>query len=133
MSGIYVDEVIPSGLTQVNFPQGIKIAETKSIDLSGAALRLTSGIGIDGQVLTSTGTGLVWSTRDNTDTTYTFAGRGLALNDVKIDLIAGGSGSGTQTITFAGATRESGEICWDASYLYICVATNTWKRIPLTW
>ena len=52
MSRIYVDEVIPSGLTQVNFPQGIKIAETKSIDLSAAALRLSSGIGIDGQVLT---------------------------------------------------------------------------------
>ena len=102
MSRIYVDEVIPSGLTQVNFPQGIKIAETKSIDLSAAALRLSSGIGIDGQVLTSTGAGLVWSTRDNTDTTYTFAGRGLAVNDVKLDLTAGGSGSGIQTITFAG-------------------------------
>ena len=102
MSRIYVDEVIASGLTQVNFPQGIKIAATKTIDLSGAALNLTSGIGIDGQVLAATGTGLAWSTRVNTDTTYTFDGRGLAVNDVKLDLTAGGSGSGTQTITFAG-------------------------------
>lgn len=37
---------------------------------------------------------------------------------------------GSRTIASAGAT---GEICWDVSYLYICVATNTWKRIPLTW
>ena len=40
---------------------------------------------------------------------------------------------GSRTIASAGATGESGEICWDASYLYICVATNTWKKIPLTW
>jgi hypothetical protein len=26
------------------------------------------------------------------------------------------------------ATGNTGEICWDASYLYICVATNTWRR-----
>jgi len=102
MSRIYVDEVIASGLTQVNFPQGIKIAAAKTIDLSESAINLTSGIGIDGQVLTATGTGLAWSTRVNTDTTYTFDGRGLAVNDVKLDLTAGGSGSGTQTITFAG-------------------------------
>lgn len=105
MSRIYVDEVIASGLTQVNFPQGIKIAATKTIDLSESAINLTSGIGINGQVLTSTGAGVVWSTRDNTDTTYTFAGRGLAVNDVKLDLTAGGSGSGIQTITFTGTGR----------------------------
>ena len=26
---------------------------------------------------------------------------------------------------------EAGMICWDANYLYVCVATDTWKRIPL--
>lgn len=25
-----------------------------------------------------------------------------------------------------------GEMCWDADYLYLCVATDTWKRTPLT-
>jgi hypothetical protein len=24
-----------------------------------------------------------------------------------------------------------GEICWDASYLYVCTATNQWRRAPL--
>ncbi len=34
----------------------------------------------------------------------------------------------------AGAAGNAGEICWDASYFYVCVATNTWKRIALsTW
>lgn len=40
---------------------------------------------------------------------------------------------GARTIASASSTGESGEICWDTNYLYICVGTNTWKRIPLTW
>ena len=34
----------------------------------------------------------------------------------------------------AAATGVAGEICWDASYIYICTATNTWKRAAIaTW
>lgn len=29
------------------------------------------------------------------------------------------------------AAGNQGEICWDSSYLYVCVATNSWKRIAL--
>jgi hypothetical protein len=32
----------------------------------------------------------------------------------------------------AGATGTAGEIAWDTNYLYVCVATNTWKRVELT-
>jgi hypothetical protein len=27
------------------------------------------------------------------------------------------------------ATGNQGEICWDSSFLYVCIATNTWRRI----
>jgi hypothetical protein len=27
------------------------------------------------------------------------------------------------------ATGNQGEVCWDSSYLYVCIATNTWRRI----
>jgi len=30
------------------------------------------------------------------------------------------------------APGSVGEICWDSDYLYICVATNTWRRIHST-
>jgi hypothetical protein len=34
----------------------------------------------------------------------------------------------------AAAAGTAGEIRWDASFIYICVATNTWKRIGIaTW
>jgi len=32
----------------------------------------------------------------------------------------------------ASDTGAQGEIRWDANYLYICVATNTWKRVALS-
>ena len=37
--------------------------------------------------------------------------------------------SGTQA---ANATGTTGQISYDTNYIYICVATNTWKRAQLT-
>ena len=34
----------------------------------------------------------------------------------------------------ATATGTTGEIQWDSSYIYVCIATNTWKRVAIsTW
>ena len=38
----------------------------------------------------------------------------------------------SQTPSSATATGTAGQICWDSNYLYICVASNTWKRIALS-
>ena len=39
-----------------------------------------------------------------------------------------------KTPASAGATGTAGEICWDANYIYVCTATNTWKRTAIsTW
>lgn len=37
-----------------------------------------------------------------------------------------------RTITNATDVGSTGEICWDTNYIYVCVATNTWKRTALT-
>lgn len=39
----------------------------------------------------------------------------------------------TQARTPASSTDAgaAGSICWDADYLYVCVATDTWRRVPL--
>jgi len=40
----------------------------------------------------------------------------------------------TQTPSSATDTGIVGQIAWDTSYIYICVATNTWKRTAIsTW
>ena len=39
-----------------------------------------------------------------------------------------------KTPATAGATGTQGEIAWDANYMYVCVATDTWKRTAIsTW
>ncbi len=40
----------------------------------------------------------------------------------------------SQTPASASASGTAGEIAWDANYIYVCVATNTWKRAAIsTW
>jgi len=39
-----------------------------------------------------------------------------------------------KTPASATATGTTGEIAWDANYIYVCTATNTWKRTAIaTW
>lgn len=39
-----------------------------------------------------------------------------------------------RTITNSNDTGNTGEICWSADYIYVCINTNTWKRTALsTW
>lgn len=34
----------------------------------------------------------------------------------------------------ASATGTLGTVVWDADYIYVCIATNTWKRVAIaTW
>lgn len=40
----------------------------------------------------------------------------------------------THTPASASAAGTTGEVAWDANYIYICTATNTWKRVAIsTW
>lgn len=39
-----------------------------------------------------------------------------------------------KTPASASAAGNAGDICWDASYVYVCTASNTWKRTAIaTW
>ena len=39
-----------------------------------------------------------------------------------------------KTPSAANDSGSAGDICWDSGYVYVCVATNTWKRAALaTW
>ena len=56
---------------------------------------------------------------------------GGALFQVNGDRIRVGT---AKTPASASATGTTGEICWDANYIYVCTATNTWKRTAIaTW
>ena len=50
----------------------------------------------------------------------------LQVNDNRIRIAT------AKTPASATDTGTAGEICWDTSYIYVCTATNTWKRAALT-
>lgn len=40
----------------------------------------------------------------------------------------------THTPSSASDTGAAGQIAWDADYIYVCTATDTWKRVAIsTW
>jgi hypothetical protein len=40
----------------------------------------------------------------------------------------------SRTPASASASGTTGDICWDSSYIYVCVAANTWERVAIaTW
>lgn len=49
---------------------------------------------------------------------------GLTVNSVTIS-----SGGAPAT---SGSAGTPGQIAWDSGHIYVCVATNTWKRAVLT-
>jgi len=52
----------------------------------------------------------------------------LQVNDDRIRIAS------SKTPASASDTGTAGEICWDSSYIYVCTATDTWKRAALsTW
>jgi len=61
----------------------------------------------------------------------TSSNSGGALLQVNGDRIRIGT---AKTPASATATGTTGEIAWDANYIYVCTATNTWKRTAIaTW
>lgn len=70
------------------------------------------------------------STSTTTGALTVAGGTGIAGN-----LFVGGNlNIATSTPASSSATGTAGTIAWDASYIYICTATNTWKRVAIaTW
>ena len=56
------------------------------------------------------------------------------LNDVDAVVYEGLVPSWGSTPSSASDTGVAGSIAWDASYIYVCSATNTWLRVAIaTW
>ena len=64
---------------------------------------------------------------------------GIGVSDPAPDITLDISGSAirlrdSNTPANASSPGAQGEIRWDANYIYICVATDTWKRVAIgTW
>jgi hypothetical protein len=69
------------------------------------------------------------SDNDKTGDTLRSAFTKVNANFTELYTALGTVPNGTKTAT---ATGTAGQITWDANYIYICTATNTWKRAALT-
>ncbi len=63
-----------------------------------------------------------------------FGAPGSVATTQDIANLAIGRVTGPTTPASAAAAGVAGTILWDASYIYVCVATDTWKRVAIaTW
>ena len=117
---------------------GFIATSTASLDVSVAAIAAlctdhTSG-SVDGELGFFTTGGNIISERLRIDSSGR-VGVGTTTPTTLLDVNADTVRVRTaRTPASATATGATGEICWDANYIYVCTATNTWKRSALsTW
>ena len=105
MSKILVNELVNlAGNDKITFSEGAKVSSGETLDLNGATITLSDGVGLNNQLLASSGSGLKWVTFTDTNSAYAFASVNAATNDVKLRLTGSGDALGQQDqVTFTGA------------------------------
>ena len=107
-----------------------EITQDDNLNLTGNGLVANGSLGISGQYLKSDGSEVIWERVEE-----------LYFNDIKIAettasklRVSGLSIPVSNAPTSRSAPGEPGDIKWDSDYVYVCVATDTWKRAELlTW
>jgi len=125
--GFYAGQTALSGGAAITNQSGFYVAST----LTGA----TNNYGFRSDI--ASGTGRYNFYANGTADNY-FAGNvgiGTSSPTAKLDVSSDVFRLRTaKTPASASATGNAGDICWDSSYIYVCVATNTWKRVAIaTW
>ena len=105
MSKILVNELVNlAGNDKITFSEGAKVSTGETLDLNGATITLSDGVGLNNQLLASSGSGLKWVTFTDTNSAYTFASVNTAVNDIKLRLTGTGDATGqVNTVALTGA------------------------------
>lgn len=163
VSGLDVITINASGNVIIRNGGRIETDQVRALDASGLTLFNTSGLGMviqdtTGHIVVSNGVRIETDevrARDNSGLTLANNGGGLG---VYIQHSTGRVGIGTnnpfhsgsgacidvdgtsmrirqsRTPSSAGDSGDIGEWGWDANYFYLCINTNTWRRIQhFTW
>jgi hypothetical protein len=104
------------------------------VSINGTLQQPTTAYSVSGNQITFT------ETPESTDIIdIRFLGASVTINSTLSDdlTISGnvtlsGILSAPPTTKASNAPGTVGQICWDDSWIYVCTATNTWKRSPLT-
>jgi hypothetical protein len=124
---------------------------TASTSTSSGALVVSGGVGVAKSINagalneshtftggdTGSGTSIITCKGGLGATVFQVQGEGTTIVAGKLTANAASNAFGistAQTPASASATGTTGTICWDTSYIYVCTATNTWKRVAIsTW
>lgn len=114
-----------SYLTSGNYGGGISILDTSNSSKSGYSIFTTiSGVNLNIGCGSSSGSLSMVLAFDSftsgvSNSTMDFYGNKLRIRN-------------DYTPSSSSGVGNAGDICWDSGYLYVCVATNSWKRSNLT-
>ena len=106
---------------------GLAVENTNAVSGQGLGLRIVAG---------ATASDLPLYVRDRTNATTLFSvgGTGAAAFAGAVTIAGTVIHTLSATPASASATGTVGTMSWDANYIYICTATNTWKRVAIaTW
>ncbi len=113
----------PAGVQQVRGGQAIP-GQNAGIDNAFNILRLYSNLAnAEVQVVSTTGGIKFWS--NGTERFMVNADGMIVANTDRFRIAT------AKTPVSASAAGDTGQIAWDANYMYVCVSPNTWKRTPL--
>jgi len=118
---------------KVNFTNEVEFQDGFIVDAGSVAFfdPVTFVDGFVGQGIFDIGNGAIefssYTPPSTTDRLYR-VGNALHYSGEELGRVSNG------TPASATATGTTGEIQWDANYIYVCIATNTWKRVAIsTW
>jgi len=115
-------------LNQASTQDGILVSINGTVQQPGVAYTVSGNQITFSQVPTST---------DVVDvryiaTTVSFGASVTGNLSITGNLTIGGLLSAPQSTKLDNSTGVPGQIAWDSNYIYVCTATNTWKRVSLT-
>ena len=118
---------------KVNFTNEVEFQDGFIVDAGSVNFfdPVTFGDGFVGQGIFDIGQGAIefssYTPSTTTDRLYR-VGNALHYSGEELGRVSNG------TPASATATGTTGEIQWDSNYIYVCIATNTWKRVAIsTW
>ena len=127
-------QIIPDGASNTYTLQQASTSIGIIVSINGTLQNPNSAYTVTGTQITFTETPLIDDIID-----IRFLGAAVTINSTLTDdlvvqgnVTVGGILQIPQATKASNASGTAGQVSWDANYFYICTATNTWKRTPLT-
>ena len=143
LTNTVTDQIItPDGIGEDGFGFTYKLSQTATdvgvlVSINGTLQQPGLAYTVSGEYITFNEAPLAGDKVDVID--IRFLGGVVSLNNtLSDDLIVSGnltiSGllSAPLTTKANNSPGSAGQVCWDSGYIYVCTATNTWKRVALT-